>query len=725
MNKPEHPRVQSNPRRREQAREEEEEEEDEETPTNPCDMEETNPDTTRVSPSCFRKTSVRFGLFALVLVVAAIVISFTATSSGASHKSSSIDRAPQPNVQPPSADCKVGELKTFYSSSVGIFPPPKVMKTFDFTMDLGACQLRCSKEKYASGIYFDKERKGCQCYESMGTCLVAIDKGMYNWQGGMIFTTICPSTCPGQTYCELSQDWRCFSLHHYDEIEFQPYNGDRGVAIAAQLNDTNDCFKFCAGHSLLLFRYSNDEKVCQCFDNVECLMPLGEHVDGVTLQRYGRFYSKKEIGTCDGDWCQTNPDHWYCFTGNEWSTKDSRFQGSSLIKVSEGSKQGIEECLEHCSPYEAARYEPPSLIWKNCHCYNGIDCIMDGVGKDDGLLFAKVNLHRCRDGLIPGTCVEGEEQVFDMDFVTLYPVEPTSTYHRNSLAECRTECYNNGYAVGYYSSSWTYNRNCACYDGSRFPCLAQWGDSVKANVLPQGSLFTTDCLDMCDLDFCDYYPNRWECFTGHELDFRKGSVINITPEKSAQAMSERQCLEHCQDFLIAFYLQNLGDSCSCYSQKTDTCMGVWGDSVDPNVLASGSVFVKSDIQECEKDLCGMANDIPACFTNNTYDVQSYFVSGNYTFVTEFIEVENRPECWRQCEEYDAAIYKIFTSLGVEYKRECMCMTNIDDCLVLWGDEVDPDSLFKGELYTKKKMGVCDHSYCEEKPDSDLCSAGNP
>eukprot|EP00977_Amphora_coffeiformis_P020410 scaffold8235_cov155-Amphora_coffeaeformis.AAC.7 len=535
--------------------------------------------------------------------------------------------------------CVVGEPKSYSLQDVSAHPM-EPSATYPLTT-INECKQTCSRKGFTTGYYSTSSRFGdnCACYDaSQVTCLTRWGDGIKVKPTGTLFTTECFDICSFD-YCSANFELaECFTGHVEKHREYSIHDGGELTMTDSTdfVSNANDCQEFCASYEVAWFArtlWDDPGDKCRCYNGVQCLMPWSDLVNpSVARVADAEIYSKAEIPVCESDWCETNPDSWYCFTGQKWQANQYAFYGSDLEVAASTDVTNEKACLEFCGPYFAARYSYVSGD-NSCYCFENVDCV------------------------------------------------------------------------------------------------ARWGDQVGANYLSGGAIYTKQGVDECAGDYCDYFPDSWQCFTGQKIDSRQQVPYGTTLEASMKTTTERECLEFCVDYFGAVHLSTSYnsdvDNCSCFSQTNEACLADWGERVDPSQVTRGSIFSKEDMRECEQDACSMASsNVALCFSNQKYDIREYFISGDNLVSTEAFDVDTRNECWDHCVEHEVALYKVQRIWGIAAGGECICYDNVGDCLLPWGDDVDTSQVAEGEIYAKKDMPICDIDACEADPNGSLCFTGN-
>ena len=185
------------------------------------------------------------------------------------------------------------------------------------------CLLFC--EPYFAAKYnrYAREENSCICFDNVDCLLERGDRiATTSDFNGVFYTKAEVSLCDVEFCDKYPSDWHCFTGKESTLIGVLVDSSNNTVTSVASTKVTTEqeCLKFCAAYAAVSYEQYGDE--CECFDGgFQCMMPWGDQVKPPSSRKVA-FFTKDDIATCSYDWCDVNPSHWYCFTGQKWQYKD-------------------------------------------------------------------------------------------------------------------------------------------------------------------------------------------------------------------------------------------------------------------------------------------------------------------------------------------------------------------------------------------------------------------
>ena len=405
----------------------------------------------------------------------------------------------------------------------------------------------------------------------------------------------------------------------YNVLEFYVYQTGANYfptpVASANTVSLDACLDFCAAYSMAYYSPSTSqgEKTCECFDDIECMVPWGSAVNANQWINQGTIRTKHSVDTCGFDFCQAYPDHWVCLTGNTYDLQDVAVPLSESIRSSdEVSSDG--ECIEFCAEHDVARYAI-NVIGDACVCYDNVDC------------------------------------------------------------------------------------------------LAPWGDQVDVEWVAQGTLYSKKTLQQCSDDMCKFFPNDELCLTGNTYNHKSLTVSGVVSKSTNDVSSEDECLEFCSEYSALRYATNLekGDACVCYD--TADCLTTFGDLVDPDWVATGKIYSKQPLETCSLEYCDANPNNFLCLTGNHYDLEDGWIDQEPSQSTD--SVSSLYDCLKFCASFEVAEYM---TVARDDRARCRCHNSVE-CRM----PIDSVFLFApGSVHVKQTYPLCDYAYCDAYPDSFYC-----
>lgn len=496
-----------------------------------------------------------------------------------------------------------------------------------------------------------------------------------------------------------------------DAKEFFLFGGEE-MAATTEVVDVAACLEFCKEYDAMQYLYVQDS--CACYNSVSCLMPWGPKVDTTNYQFVGDLYTKDELEECSEDYCQAldNKDG-LCFTANSQNYQEYSLHGENMVERDNQEVETLEECLDLCSPYDAASF----LNWKDCTCYDQAECWLEWGGSVEtqlllGTVYSKKPLDVCAGNYCQvnkdASCFSANRKdvkEYTVHGATLIEYNSTSA---SSEEECLELC------AAYDAASFQRPNVCTCFENPT--CWVEWGENVDTELF-FGNIFSKTPLDICLQDYCELNTEDSLCFTGNEQDCREyalygDSMVAMASEKTGDL---QKCLDLCAPYDAAAF-GNLED-CGCYNFAQ--CWLRWGDEVNSENFF-GTIYSKRSLQDCEKDFCDTVGADGRCFTGNTQAYSSYSLFGSsLEEVASSNDVNNKDECHEFCKQHDAAQFLNFQD------PKCKCYTGAE-CWLAWppGQTETMGVEYTGDVYSKKELQFCSFDYCSQFPSGRLCAVGN-
>ena len=412
----------------------------------------------------------------------------------------------------------------------------------------------------------------------------------------------------------------------------------------------------------------------------------------------------------------------------EFRLRDLFVHGENLMETKSLDANSESACLDFCRHDSFAARYAASASGASCVCYNhAVDCLIPWGNQVNeftiafGSVFTKQPVPQCTFDWCTANpdhwyCFTNQRVQFWDVGVYADNLQVSKSTQANSEQDCLQFCQAH-FAVRYASSS-AEGPSCVCYDDVE--CLVPWGAQVNVvSSIAYGSIFSKQPVARCSFDWCEKHPDDWMCFTARKVSLSDVTVYgdNLKEVKSQGVSSEIECLQFCQGSPVVRHrsFSSAGDSCVCYDAVD--CLQPWGDQVNTNSIAFGYIFMTTDIGRCTSDWCDTNPDNWLCFTARKANHKDATVYGDNLVQIKSTDASSEKDCLQFCEGSFAVRYIPYdSSVG----DSCACY-NAVDCLIQWGDQVEPNSVAFGYIFTREQVSFCSFDYCTKFPGDALCS----
>jgi len=490
--------------------------------------------------------------------------------------------------------------------------------------------------------------------------------------------------------------------------------GGMEMAATMEATDRDACLEFCSEYDALQFLWV--QNLCACYSSVSCLMPWGPQVDTSSVDFLGDLFAKKKLDNCTEDYCQTF-ESGLCFTATSQDHQDYTLYGANMMEQLNQTVETLDECLDLCAPYDAAQF----LNWKDCTCYDQVDCWLewgDSVDTEDffGMVYSKKPLDICLESYCDinqdPLCFSANVQ--DSEKYAVFGKNLTKT--DSTLVSNEEECLE---LCAPFDAASFHRHVCTCYENPE--CWTKWGRNVDTTPL-LGTVYSKTTLDFCERDYCELNTEDAICFTNNEVDYKIYSLSSLSGDSamemaSAQMESLQECLDFCAPYDGASFL-NEGE-CTCYNSVD--CLLPWGQRIASDNFV-GTVYSKEGLVECPRYYCqGIENKAVIatdglCFTGNCRAYSKFNLFANsLRELASTNDVNTEMECLDFCKEYPAAQY-----LPLEATK-CKCFTQAE-CWLPWPGNQTATLSDEGNVFSKEEIGICEFDYCSQNPNSEVCTA---
>ena len=164
--------------------------------------------------------------------------------------------------------------------------------------------------------------------------------------------------------------------------------------------------------------------------------------------------------------------------------------------------------------------------------------------------------------------------------------------------------------------------------------------------------------------------------------------------------------------------------CVCYHSADITCLLRYGDNVDVNSVAGGTLFTPKALNWCtDQDFCDVHPSSRICFTGHQWSIQESWpwLGGDWDFhYVDSATVRRDNDCFDFCADYEGVI----TTPGIASSKDnCFCF-DTPICMIDWGEQVDKAFAASGTFSSKQQVEPCSFDLCEQDPTNSFCYTNN-